>query len=96
MWLSHLGYEKVVREAWCNHIIGSPSFTLVQKIKIIKDELKRLNKVTFSNLKAKKWSLKLSLNDAQQNLESSHASKKEREIRKELELLADQEQIFWM
>ena len=49
---------------------------------------------TFGNLKAKKWLLEQSLNEAQQNLESPHAYKKEREIRKELELLADQQQIF--
>ena len=96
MWITHLGCEEIVRDAWSNLVPGSPSFTLVQKIKIVRDDLKRWNKDTFGNFKARKRSLEHSLKKAKQNLESSHACRKEREIRKELEQLANQEQIFWI
>ena len=91
MWISHPGCEKTIREAWSNLVQISLSFTQVQKIKIVRDDLKRWNKDSFENLKARKQALEQSLKKAQQNLGTSHACKNEREIKRELEQLVDPE-----
>lgn len=32
MWLTHMDYKKVVKEAWKTHLVGSRAFKLQQKI----------------------------------------------------------------
>ena len=50
----------------------------------------------FGDLQTRKKTLEKELSQAQENLDSIEVCNKEREIRNELEKLAEQEQIFWM
>ena len=96
MWTTHPGCEKVIRNAWTNTILGSPSFILAQNIKIVKNDLKKWNKEVFGTLQLIKKFLKQELKETQDKLTTSHAHMGKINIRLELEKLVEQERIFWM
>lgn len=50
MWSSTLNSQKRVREAWTINMRGSAMFCIVQKLKNVKKDLKKLNKEGFDNI----------------------------------------------
>ena len=95
MWITHPGCEETINSSWSSEVSGSPSFRLIQKLQIIRSELKKWNKATFENLMHMRRILEHNLTLAQQNLDYNNCVIK-KEMREELELLAEQEQIMWM
>ena len=73
--------------------IKSPSFMLIQKFKLTKNEFSLWNKQTFGNLFQRKKIIENDLKCMQLNLDSQFTCQKEKEIRLELEKLEEQEQI---
>ena len=53
MWMTHPDCEKLIKNTWDIVVPGSPSFKLVQKIKRVRNKLKKWNKEVFGNLKEK-------------------------------------------
>ncbi|XVF46863.1 hypothetical protein PTKIN_Ptkin03bG0062400 [Pterospermum kingtungense] len=96
MWLTDKDCEKVVEASWKNNYTGSPSFILVQKLKETKVALKIWNKNFFGNIFVRKKKLQTQLQQIQRSLQTLYDIKKEREIRRELQTIEEQEQIHWM
>ena len=66
----------------------------MQKPKLTRNALKEWNKGTFGNHNQRKKELKHDLMMAQRNLDFNNY-KVEKKVRKELEILAEQEQFMW-
>lgn len=47
MWVEHLTFLDVVKEAWAIFVDGNPLFRVVQKLKATKVKLKEWNRVVF-------------------------------------------------
>ena len=58
MWLKVEGFVEKVQQWWHGYcFMGSPRFVLAQKLKALKEDLKRWNKEEFGNLAFRKKSL---------------------------------------
>ena len=58
MWLKVEGFVEKVQQWWNGYcFMGSPSFVLAQKLKALKEDLKKWNKEVFGDLAFKKKSL---------------------------------------
>ena len=68
LWITYPGCEKVIKSTWDNEVLGSPSFCLVQKIKLTKDTFKEWNKNSFGKLEQRKKVLENEFLRAQGNL----------------------------
>ena len=71
MWLKVEGFVEKVQQWWHGYcFMGSPSFVLAQRLKTLKEDLKRWNKEEFGNLAFRKKSLltKLLSLDAKEEL----------------------------
>ncbi|KAL2899312.1 FH protein interacting protein FIP2 [Bienertia sinuspersici] len=47
MWESAPHYKERVKKAWETHILGTPMYKLVKRLKVVKEDLKKLNKEGF-------------------------------------------------
>ena len=95
MWTTHFGCEDVINKTWNNEVFDSKSYRLIQKLKVTRNALKEWNKKIFGNLKVRKNKLEKELVEVHEKLDGEQRfmehCKKEKEIRKELENLAEQD-----
>ena len=64
MWLKGAGFTDKVQEWWNSYCVsGSPSAVLVQKLKLLKNDLKRWNVEVFGDVNKKKNDLLLQIQD---------------------------------
>ncbi|XVF88168.1 hypothetical protein PTKIN_Ptkin19aG0028600 [Pterospermum kingtungense] len=96
MWLLHANCESVISRAWQNHFQGSPSFILMRKLKATKEALKHRIRYEFGFLQRRRNKLEHKFQELQSNMSSSSVAETEQETRKELLLLDEQEQLYWM
>ncbi|KAJ6300775.1 hypothetical protein OIU76_021548 [Salix suchowensis] len=50
MWTSHVDFLNTVSESWHLDVVGSPMFSLCRKFKVLKNPLKHLNQLHFSQI----------------------------------------------
>jgi len=50
MWLQDTSCLKLIHDSWANKIVGCPMFILQHKLKMLKIELRDLNKNSFGNV----------------------------------------------
>lgn len=50
IWTHHLDFRNLVVQWWNTPVDGAPMFNVVQKLKIIKDNMKGWNKCSFGNI----------------------------------------------
>lgn len=53
MWISHPSFYELVFTIWKKPILGNPQFILFQKLKSLRNSLKRWNKDYFGNVEQK-------------------------------------------
>ena len=100
MWLKVKGFVEKVQQWWTSYCFtGSPSFVLAQKLKTLKEDLKKWNKEVFGDLAFKKKSLLselLGLDAKEDILGLSHEDQACRtQVKGEIEVLASMEETFW-
>ncbi|OMO96071.1 reverse transcriptase [Corchorus capsularis] len=96
MWVTHPQCRKIISKAWSNVFKGSSAYILVQKLKTTKHDLCRWNKTVFGDLQRRRQQLKNKLTKTQKEMHTIESFRQEKEVRQQLELLYEQEQIFWM
>jgi len=99
MWLKVKGFVEKVQQWWIRYCFtGSPSFFLAQKLKALKEDLKKWNKEVFGNLAFKKSLLfELFGLDVKEGilglLHEDHARRTQ--VKGEIKVLASMEETFW-
>ncbi|OMO71299.1 Endonuclease/exonuclease/phosphatase [Corchorus olitorius] len=96
MWTAHPGCKEVIKRAWNQKLGGSRAFNLVQKLKITRNELQTWNKLVFGDLFVRKKKLETQLGILQGNIEDKSNREKKKEVRADLKLVLEQEQLVWM
>ncbi|XP_044500220.1 uncharacterized protein LOC123221430 [Mangifera indica] len=71
MWANHKSFLSIVKEVWKGDIEGSPMFNLINKLKRLKGELRRLNRDGFWRILEKVVEAKDKLEDVQNRLQSN-------------------------
>ena len=99
MWLKVEGFVEKVQQWWNGYCFtSSPSFVLAQKLKALKEDLKKWNKEEFGNLSFKKKSLLyelLGLDAKDEILGLSHEEQaRKTQVKGEIEILASLEETF--
>ena len=99
MWLKVEGFVEKVQQWWNGYCFtSSPSFVLAQKLKSLKEDLKKWNKEEFGDLAFKKKSLLyelLGLDAKDEILGLSHEEQARRaQVKGEIEILASLEENF--
>lgn len=69
MWGDHPLFLDVVGAVWQEEIFGTPMFQLFSKLKLLKKELKKLNKVHYSNISNRVLDAKFALDEVQSSLQ---------------------------
>jgi hypothetical protein len=99
MWLKEEGFVDKVRNWWNSFsFMGSPSFILAKKLRVLKGEIKRWNSEVFGNVGArnKAWAEELELLDRSEELRGLSEEEKERRLMaSDLEASLLQEEISW-
>ncbi|XP_062118423.1 uncharacterized protein LOC133832049 [Humulus lupulus] len=70
MWSSFPGFGDRVKCCWNHHRSGTPMYQVVSKLKALKQVLKEINKLGFSNLHTKVESARVELLQSQQKLQA--------------------------
>ena len=95
MWPSHPSYKSVMQKAWHNQVKGSRAFQLRHKLINVRDEFQIWNKVVFGKVENE---IHLKINQlklVQNSILSLKDVKKEAELREELEILMQREEVMW-
>uniref|UniRef100_A0A2N9H1T5 Reverse transcriptase domain-containing protein n=1 Tax=Fagus sylvatica TaxID=28930 RepID=A0A2N9H1T5_FAGSY len=91
MWLKGAGFTDKVQEWWNSYCVsGSPSAVLVQKLKLLKNDLKRWNVEVFSDVNKKKNDLLLQIQDLDRVEEQRSLSTSERLSKDQCNLFSDE------
>ena len=70
-WTDHQDFESLEASAWSTPIDGFPLFQICQKLKLVKDKLKNLNRTHFGDIQTQVRKAKATLLDILQRLISS-------------------------
>jgi endonuclease/exonuclease/phosphatase family metal-dependent hydrolase len=100
MWLKEEGFVDKVKSWWSSfYFMGSPSFILAQKLRALKEEIKRWNREVFGNVGArnKAWAEELESLDRSEEVRRLSDEEKERKrvLVADLEASLLQEEISW-
>jgi hypothetical protein len=100
MWLKEEGFVDKVKSWWSSfYFMGSPSFILAQKLRALKEEIKRWNREVFGNVGArnKAWAEELESLDRSEEVRRLSDEEKERRrvLVADLEASLLQEEISW-
>ena len=100
MWLKVEGFVEKVQQWWNGYyFMGSPGFFLAQKLKALKEDIKKWNKEEFGDLAIRKKSLLielLGLDAKEELLGLSHKEQSRRtQVKGDIEVLATLEETFW-
>ena len=99
MWLKAEGFVEKVQQWWSSYsFLGYPSFVLAQKLKALKEDLKKWNKEEFGDLAFKKCLLSELLGlDAKEDILglSLEDQARQTQVKGEIEVLASLEETFW-
>ena len=100
MWLKVEGFVEKVQQWWSSYsFLGYPSFVLAQKLKALKEDLKKWNKEEFGDLAFKNKCLLLELLglDAKEDILGLSLEDQARrtQVKGEIEVLASLEETFW-
>ena len=95
MWVRESGCEEAIRAAWCTPVSGTPMFTVVQKIKQC-----RVNLLLWSQTQLRATprlidSKKTRLASLESCLHDEYDSSEVNALRREINILAEKEEIFW-
>ncbi|OMO60224.1 reverse transcriptase [Corchorus capsularis] len=96
MWSLNPQCEEVIKEGWNQQLVGSAAYKLVHKLKCTRDVLKRWNKTSFGNLFQRKNKIEKELEKVQQSIDQPRSELEEKELRRQLEEVMEQEQLLWM
>lgn len=69
MWASHHSFDEIVAKAWQRPVVGTPMFKLVQKLKMLKSDLKELKKSCYSDIKMRYYTARAHVNQVQEELQ---------------------------
>ena len=100
-WMTHLEFRKLLKQWWKEYVEpkGSRMYALQQKLKHIKDFLKKWNKESFRNILVKKHRLESQIGEIQSKLMKEGYNEEERTKKKglikELAQREKQEEILW-
>ena len=95
MWLSHPSCKSVVQKAWHNRVTGSCAFQLRHKLINVRDEFQVWNKEVFGKVENEIHMIQNQLKLVQNSILSLVDVKREAELRKELEILMQREEVMW-
>ena len=100
MWLKAEGFVEKVQQWWSSYsFLGYPSFVLAQKLKALKEDLKKWNKEEFGDLAFKKQCLLSELLglDAKEDILGLSLEDQacQTQVKGEIEVLASLEETFW-
>ncbi|OMO96596.1 Endonuclease/exonuclease/phosphatase [Corchorus olitorius] len=96
MWTTHPQCEKVITNAWKINANGYAAFRLMRKIGTTKEKLKLWNREVFGDLAKRKMELEIELAATEQNIENPGNFEKEATLRRDLEVVLEQEHLMWM
>ena len=95
MWLSHPSCKSVVQKAWHNRVKGSRAFQLRHKLINVRDEFQVWNKEVFGKVENEIHMKQNQLKLVQNSISSLQDVKREAELRDELEVLMQREEVMW-
>ena len=95
MWPSHPSCKSVVQKAWHNQVKGSRAFQLRHKLINVRDEFQIWNKDVFGKVENEIHLKQNQLKLVQNSILSLGDVKKEAELREELEILMQREEVMW-
>ena len=96
MWLSHPSCKSVVQKAWHNRVTGSSAFQLWHKLINVRDEFQVWNKEVFGKVENEIHMIQNQLKLVQNSISSLADVKREPELREELEILMQREEVIWV
>lgn len=82
MWTDHEDFLKVVEAIWATPVLGSPSFRVATKLRLLKFKLKAWNWETFEDVKKKISQLHVDISDGEAELQLQWSSETDLELQK--------------
>lgn len=99
MWIEHDDCINIVKQSWNSNVVGCPMYILSRKLKILKENLKTWNKVTFGNIHSQLKLATQKLDDIQADIDrlgyNDHLMEQEKIAQINLENMLNMEEIFW-